>query len=580
MLAAVGALWLLCGAAFVSSGARPAAATGGARQLLSSAQCTPEMAAQSSGSVALYLVGTLYLFLGLAIVCDEFFVPSLELISERLDLTEDVAGATFMAAGSSAPELFTSVADAFGPKNSLGVGTIVGSAMFNILVIVAMAAAAAKSTLIIDWRPLVRDAAWYTFSLILLVVFILTPERGMVEWHEGLIMVIAYLGYVVFMRFNQRIFALCKPPADGSDYKMGATAKVEPETLAQIQENVSKLAAEKRRSSGVEAGASEDKELGSVKITAPLTAPATDVKPKHMRRGSKRWVQEKRRSSAMEDGIAIPGYDMTEEGSATSPKSKDDPTTPTETPVEPFVAGAGEEPHVSPSNAPGAVAKSPLTPVPPVPEGDEEEGGRFDWPVDDSLADKALWVFSLPWLVAFTFTIPDCNKPRWQRFFLLAFGLSILWIGAICWFMVDFATQIGCILDIDPPVMGIVVLAVGTSVPDALASMIVAREGEADMAIANAVGSNVFDILLGLGIPWFVVGLLDDEPTPVNVDGVELSIGILFATVVIFLGTILLNKFRMNSCIGWVYLATYILYITFTLMAEYCVLPVKDSCAV
>ena len=61
----------------------------------------------------------------MAIICDEFFVPSLEAISEKLNLSEDVAGATFMAAGSSAPELFTSIAG-MGTGSDVGVGTIVG----------------------------------------------------------------------------------------------------------------------------------------------------------------------------------------------------------------------------------------------------------------------------------------------------------------------------------------------------------------------------------------------------------------------------------------------------------------------
>ena len=52
-------------------------------------------------------------------------MPSLEAISEKLDLSEDVAGATFMAAGSSAPELFTSVAGVTSDSD-VGVGTIVG----------------------------------------------------------------------------------------------------------------------------------------------------------------------------------------------------------------------------------------------------------------------------------------------------------------------------------------------------------------------------------------------------------------------------------------------------------------------
>ena len=62
------------------------------------------------------------------------------------------AGATFLAAGSSAPELFTSVADTFAAEEGqggagFGLGTIVGSAMFNILVIVALSAAVVPGTI-------------------------------------------------------------------------------------------------------------------------------------------------------------------------------------------------------------------------------------------------------------------------------------------------------------------------------------------------------------------------------------------------------------------------------------------------
>ena len=66
------------------------------------------------------------MFIALAIVCDEFFVPSLGVITERLDISDDVAGATFMAAGGSAPEFFTSVIGTFVAQNNVGIGTIVG----------------------------------------------------------------------------------------------------------------------------------------------------------------------------------------------------------------------------------------------------------------------------------------------------------------------------------------------------------------------------------------------------------------------------------------------------------------------
>jgi hypothetical protein len=48
------------------------------------------------GAVGLYILGLLYMFLALAIVCDEYFVPALEQVSDKLNLSDDVAGATFM----------------------------------------------------------------------------------------------------------------------------------------------------------------------------------------------------------------------------------------------------------------------------------------------------------------------------------------------------------------------------------------------------------------------------------------------------------------------------------------------------
>uniref|UniRef100_A0A663LUH7 Sodium/calcium exchanger membrane region domain-containing protein n=1 Tax=Athene cunicularia TaxID=194338 RepID=A0A663LUH7_ATHCN len=73
------------------------------------------------------------MFLAVSIVCDDYFLPSLEIISECLGLSQDVAGATFMAAGSSAPELVTAFLGVFVTKGDIGVSTILGSAIYNLL---------------------------------------------------------------------------------------------------------------------------------------------------------------------------------------------------------------------------------------------------------------------------------------------------------------------------------------------------------------------------------------------------------------------------------------------------------------
>ena len=104
------------------------------------------------------------------------------------------------------------------------------------------------------------------------------------------------------------------------------------------------------------------------------------------------------------------------------------------------------------------------------------------------LKDRPIWVLSLPWYAMFTTTVPPCHKEKWEKWYLLSFGTSIAWIGVISHFMVEWCARIGCLLEIPPVVMGTTVLAAGTSIPDALSSISVAKDGYADMAVANAVG--------------------------------------------------------------------------------------------
>ena len=58
--------------------------------------------------------------------------------------------------------------------------------------------------------------------------------------------------------------------------------------------------------------------------------------------------------------------------------------------------------------------------------------------------------------------------------------------------------------------MGLSFLAVGTSIPEVFSSLIVCKQGKGGMAVSNSIGSNTFDILLCLGLPWLVKSLLGE----------------------------------------------------------------------
>ena len=162
-----------------------------------------DLETKRKGAIVLHIIGVFYMFLGLAIVCDEFFVPALHIISTSLGISDDVAGATFMAAGGSAPELFTSFLGVFVAKSNVGFGTIVGSAVFNVLFVIGMCVIFSRGVLLLTWWPLVRDCVFYSLALGLLIAFFSSGSQ--IEIWESAILIGVYILYVIFMAFNIKI---------------------------------------------------------------------------------------------------------------------------------------------------------------------------------------------------------------------------------------------------------------------------------------------------------------------------------------------------------------------------------------
>ena len=107
--------------------------------------------------------------------------------------------------------------------------------------------------------------------------------------------------------------------------------------------------------------------------------------------------------------------------------------------------------------------------------------------------------------------MPEVQPTKWEfgraggaKYYWGAFVICIMWIGFLALWMVAWADRLGCMLGINSFIMGLVVLAAGTSVPDALNSISAAEDGEGGMAVANAMGTNFFTLLLGLGLPFLI----------------------------------------------------------------------------
>jgi K+-dependent Na+/Ca+ exchanger-like protein len=448
----------------------------------------------SGGGIIIWALITLYMFKALGTVCDEYFVPSLEMISEKLGLSNDVAGATFMAAGSSAPELFTSLVATFLIVNEGGVGAIIGSAIFNILVIVGATCVFAGQVLDIWWYPLARDCSFYVLSILLLALFIMDET---VEWWEGLIMFLTYCVYCIYMKYNERI-ARCMM----SSPKVSVAGDIEQNPYI-VKEDL---------------GKNEELKFGAIESDVSTSVPSVASAPSEF---------------AVKETMAIAGVKDTEGNK----EPHDMPSLP---------------PHPQPSAHSSESVDDKCKDESQVENDKEEEAPVSRTNCIDPI--NLLWEKIMP-----------SPEKYWSLFFM-----SILNIAFCTYFMVDAVNRSGCNLNISPLVMGLVFLAAGTSIPDALGSIAVAKQGEGDMAVANALGSNVFDILLGLGVPWFISGALGQNVVFQGVSADLLYwICVLLGVLVLFIATLIFSKWKLNKTVGVILMTLYVIHVSLALIRAF-----------
>ncbi|XP_003260947.1 sodium/potassium/calcium exchanger 4 isoform X2 [Nomascus leucogenys] len=491
------------------------------------------------GAVLLHILGALYMFYALAIVCDDFFVPSLEKICERLHLSEDVAGATFMAAGSSTPELFASVIGVFITHGDVGVGTIVGSAVFNILCIIGVCGLFAGQVVRLTWWAVCRDSVYYTISVIVLIVFIYDEQ---IVWWEGLVLIILYVFYILIMKYN---------------VKMQAFFTVKQKSIANGNPVNSELEAVKEKPQyGKNPVVMVDEIMSSSppKFTFPEAGLRIMITNKfgprtRLRMASRIIINERQRLINSANGV----------GSKQLQNGRHENIENGNVPVE-----NAEDPQQNQEQQP--------PPQPPPPEPEPVEAAFLSpFSMPEARGDKVKWVFTWPLIFLLCVTIPNCSKPRWEKFFMVTFITATLWIAVFSYIMVWLVTIIGYTLGIPDVIMGITFLAAGTSVPDCMASLIVARQGLGDMAVSNTIGSNVFDILVGLGVPWGLQTMVVNYGSTVKINsrGLVYSVVLLLGSVALTVLGIHLNKWRLDRKLGVYVLVLYAIFLCFSIMIEF-----------
>ncbi|XP_046573491.1 sodium/potassium/calcium exchanger 4-like [Haliotis rubra] len=430
------------------------------------------------GGVFVHILIACYLIGAMALICDDYFVVSLERICEDLQIESDVAGATFMAAGSSAAEFFTSIIGVFIAKSDVGIGTIVGSAVFNLLFIIGICGIFAGVVVQLTWWPVFRDTVFYLFSVLALVLVI---KDGVVEWFEAMSMLMMCIIYFVILAFNRKL------------------------------EHLAQMAVNSFRSCVKGSADLEDNE-----VKTPL-------------------LQGKRKSISSEVVEVETSFSEVESHSTQSE----------------VISESGE---ISPSSSDKSLPHH-----------------HSPWIVPESFFLRIFWVAMVPVKMLLYVTVPDCRRrTKWRKLYLVTFSMSVLWIAVFSYVLVWMVTIAGDALEIPDTVMGLTLLSAGTSVPDCLASLYVARDGLGDMAVSNSIASNVFNILMCLGLPWLL------ETAAVNVgETVAISSGallydslILLVTVALLIAALFVNRWKLNVKLGMFCIFTYVIVIGVSCLFE------------
>ena len=118
--------------------------------------------------------------------------------------------------------------------------------------------------------------------------------------------------------------------------------------------------------------------------------------------------------------------------------------------------------------------------------------------------------------------------------------------------------------------MGLTFLAAGTSIPDLLTSVIVAKQGEGDMAVPSSIGSNIFDVLVGLPLPWLLYTLTHwgevGRSAPTRSSSRSSCSSLMLAAVII---TVAANGWRLTKGLGATMFVLYAVFVVQDLARTY-----------
>ncbi len=143
-----------------------------------------------------------------------------------------------------------------------------------------------------------------------------------------------------------------------------------------------------------------------------------------------------------------------------------------------------------------------------------------------------------------------------KSFIFTTLGILAIIFGSD--FVVDSSSNIAVSLGVTQRMISLTIIALGTSLPELVTSVVATKKGEYDIAIGNVVGSNIFNIGVVIGIPVAIIGSISN----ININAVDL-IMMMGAAVLLFMFSF--KDYRISKKEGAIFLLLFILYYTYVI---------------
>ena len=486
-----------------------------------------------------FLIFLLILFKFICSTVEEYIAPAILYLSKYLNLSDALSGVTLLAFANGAGDVITAIVASDSKEGiSYNVGSLYGAGFFVVTLVLALTIYNSPVEVVIKSSVLWRDCGFYVLASLLTTIFAI---QGYISFFSSLMMLVLYFIYVLVVVFEDYLKAKNKGMNNNDE-----TEKVKKEGVKESLIELKNKFIQK----------DEEEEKREIKT------------PNKFQKKVLEMLAIKKVANRMHDILEL------------KLKHKESHS---ESKIEKIINTMDIPFHI--------IRKYT---IPPCNDKEYNHSLMIKWPIfgvfflffSIFLTPSLLWFLIIPISILSYYylktNLPKSNIKIPSYFIyinLLGILCGILWTKLCCGALVDLLTVFGVMTGLSSTYLGLTIIAIGNALPDGLATISIAKQGQAVMGITGGIAGQLFGLLAGFGVSMMKKSLKNGAPLAFNLFIYKELKENLLDLLVIFVvfGTLLFiifygynNKLKFDKKMGKILIFIYLGFITLaTVVALY-----------